>query len=113
MTPLLMPTNAHPATACRPASVIFMRTTSTVYRVSSRRSADSTSTLVHPSRTKPASIRSRMRRHDRLGAAAQAGSDLHVGPLPDWKTLYFANWNFLGSVNLRIAGMPVPAVKRA
>jgi gluconolactonase len=32
---------------------------------------------------------------------------------PDWKTLYFTNWNFLGSVNLRIAGMPVPAVKRA
>jgi sugar lactone lactonase YvrE len=32
---------------------------------------------------------------------------------PDWKTLYFTNWNFLGSVNLRIAGMPVPAVKKA
>src|SRR6266436_5843531 len=32
---------------------------------------------------------------------------------PDWKTLYFTNWNFLGSVNLRIAGMPVPAIKRA
>jgi gluconolactonase len=32
---------------------------------------------------------------------------------PDWKTLYFTNWNFLGSVNLKIAGMPVPAVKRA
>jgi gluconolactonase len=31
----------------------------------------------------------------------------------DWKTLYFTNWNFLGSVNLRIAGMPVPAVKKA
>jgi gluconolactonase len=31
----------------------------------------------------------------------------------DWKTLYFTNWNFLGSVNLRIAGMPVPAIKKA
>jgi hypothetical protein len=28
-------------------------------------------------------------------------------------TLYFTNWNFLGSVNLRIAGMPVPAIKKA
>jgi hypothetical protein len=27
--------------------------------------------------------------------------------------LYFTNWNFLGSVNLKIAGIPVPAVKRA
>jgi gluconolactonase len=32
---------------------------------------------------------------------------------PDWKTLYFTNWNFLDSVNLRIAGMPVPAIKKA
>jgi gluconolactonase len=32
---------------------------------------------------------------------------------PEWRTLYFTNWNFLGSVNLKIAGMPVPAVKRA
>src|SRR5467141_2827729 len=32
---------------------------------------------------------------------------------PDWKTLYFTNWNFLGAVNLRIAGMPVPAIKKA
>lgn len=32
---------------------------------------------------------------------------------PDWKTLYFTNWNFLGSVSLRIAGMPVPAIKKA
>jgi gluconolactonase len=32
---------------------------------------------------------------------------------PDWKTLYFTNWNFLGSVNLKIAGMSVPTVKRA
>jgi gluconolactonase len=32
---------------------------------------------------------------------------------PDWKTLYFTNWNFLGSVNLRISGMPVPSTKKA
>jgi gluconolactonase len=31
----------------------------------------------------------------------------------DWKTLYFTNWYFLGSVNLRIAGTPVPAAKKA
>ena len=31
---------------------------------------------------------------------------------PDWKILYFTNSNFLGSVNLRIVGMPVPAVKK-
>jgi gluconolactonase len=32
---------------------------------------------------------------------------------PDLKTLYFTNWNFLGSVNLKVAGTPVPAVKKA
>ena len=30
----------------------------------------------------------------------------------DWKTLYFTNARFLGSVNLKIAGTPVPAPKR-
>ena len=30
----------------------------------------------------------------------------------DWKTLYFTSRNFLGSVNLKIAGVPVPARKR-
>ena len=29
----------------------------------------------------------------------------------DWKTLYFTSRNFLGSVNVKIAGMPVPARK--
>jgi gluconolactonase len=29
----------------------------------------------------------------------------------DWKTLYFTSRNFLGSVNLKIPGMPVPARK--
>ena len=29
----------------------------------------------------------------------------------DWKTLYFTSGNFLGAVNLRIAGLPVPARK--
>jgi gluconolactonase len=31
----------------------------------------------------------------------------------DWKTLYFTNARFLGSVNLKIAGTPVPATKKA
>jgi gluconolactonase len=31
---------------------------------------------------------------------------------PDWKTLYFTNWNFLGSVNLKVAGVPVPSPKK-
>ena len=30
----------------------------------------------------------------------------------DWKTLYFTNARFLGSVNLKIAGTPVPASKK-
>jgi gluconolactonase len=30
----------------------------------------------------------------------------------DWKTLYFTNWNYLGSVNVKIAGMPVPTAKK-
>jgi hypothetical protein len=30
----------------------------------------------------------------------------------DWKTLYFTNARFLGSVNLKIAGTPVPAPKK-
>jgi gluconolactonase len=29
----------------------------------------------------------------------------------DWKTLYFTTRNTLGSVNLKIAGLPVPAKK--
>jgi gluconolactonase len=32
---------------------------------------------------------------------------------PDWKTLYFTNWNFLGSVNVKIPGVPVPVGKKA
>ncbi len=31
----------------------------------------------------------------------------------DWKTLYFTNARFLGSVKLKIAGTPVPAAKKA
>jgi len=31
---------------------------------------------------------------------------------PNWKTSISPTWNFLGAVNLRIAGMPVPAIKR-
>jgi gluconolactonase len=31
----------------------------------------------------------------------------------DWKTLYFTTRNTLGSVNLKIAGLPVPSAKKA
>ena len=31
----------------------------------------------------------------------------------DWKTLYFTTWNSLGSVKLKIAGIPVPVAKKA
>jgi gluconolactonase len=31
----------------------------------------------------------------------------------DWKTLYFTSRNHLGSVNVKIAGLPVPAQKRS
>jgi gluconolactonase len=30
----------------------------------------------------------------------------------DWKTLYFTNWNYLGAVKVKIAGIPVPAPKK-
>src|SRR5258705_11441314 len=30
----------------------------------------------------------------------------------DWKTLYFTNWNYLGAVKLKIAGVPVPVAKK-
>jgi gluconolactonase len=30
----------------------------------------------------------------------------------DWKTLYFTSRNHLGSVNVKIPGLPVPAHKR-
>jgi hypothetical protein len=31
----------------------------------------------------------------------------------DWRTLYFTSRTHLGSVNLKIAGIPVPAPKRS
>jgi sugar lactone lactonase YvrE len=31
----------------------------------------------------------------------------------DWKTLYFTNWNYLGAVKVKIAGVPVPVAKKA
>ena len=31
----------------------------------------------------------------------------------DWKTLYFTNWNYLGSVNVKIPGAPVPTMKKS
>jgi len=30
----------------------------------------------------------------------------------DWKTLYFTNWNYLGTVKVKIAGIPVPVAKK-
>ena len=31
----------------------------------------------------------------------------------DWKTLYFTNWNYLGAVKVKIAGIPVPVAKKS
>jgi len=31
----------------------------------------------------------------------------------DWKTLFFTSRTTLGSVNLRVAGIPVPVAKKA
>jgi gluconolactonase len=31
----------------------------------------------------------------------------------DWKTLYFTNWNYLGAVKVKIAGISVPVAKKA
>jgi gluconolactonase len=31
----------------------------------------------------------------------------------DWNTLYFTNWNYLGSVNVKIPGVPVPTMKKS
>src|SRR6266849_3999536 len=30
----------------------------------------------------------------------------------DWKTLYFTNWNYLGAVKVKIAGIPAPVTKK-
>jgi hypothetical protein len=32
---------------------------------------------------------------------------------PDWKTLFFTTRNTLGSVNVKIPGIPVPIAKKA
>jgi hypothetical protein len=58
--------------------------------------------------------------------AAQAGYTFKLGRIvhcypettniafggDDWKTLYFTSRNTLGSVNLKIAGLPVPTLKK-
>lgn len=52
-------------------------------------------------------------------AGKKLGRIVHGGPNttnvafggPDWKTLYFTSRNFLASVNLKTAGLPVPAKK--
>jgi gluconolactonase len=30
----------------------------------------------------------------------------------DWKTLYYTNWNYVGAVKVKIAGVPVPVAKK-
>jgi len=30
----------------------------------------------------------------------------------DWKTLYYTNWNYVGAVKVKIAGVPVPVRRR-
>jgi len=55
-----------------------------------------------------------------MDKAARIGRIIHGGPNTtniafggdDWKTLYFTSRNFLGSVNVKVAGVPVPARKR-
>ncbi|MEE8464888.1 MAG: SMP-30/gluconolactonase/LRE family protein, partial [Dehalococcoidia bacterium] len=46
-----------------------------------------------------------------INHGATATTNLAFGG-DDWKTLYFTSRNHLGSVNVNIAGNPVPAVKR-
>jgi gluconolactonase len=47
----------------------------------------------------------------RIAHGATATTNLAFGGA-DWKTLYFTSRNHLGAVNVKIAGLPVPAVKR-
>jgi gluconolactonase len=47
----------------------------------------------------------------RIIHGAPATTNLAFGG-DDWKTLYFTSRNHLGSVNVKIAGLPVPAQKR-
>jgi gluconolactonase len=47
----------------------------------------------------------------RIAHGASATTNLAFGGA-DWKTLYFTSRNHLGAVNVKIAGLPVPAAKR-
>lgn len=47
----------------------------------------------------------------RIAHGASATTNLAFGG-DDWKTLYFTSRNHLGAVNVKIAGVPVPASKR-
>jgi gluconolactonase len=47
----------------------------------------------------------------RIAHGATATTNLAFGGA-DWKTLYFTSRNHLGAVNVKIAGLPVPAAKR-
>jgi gluconolactonase len=51
------------------------------------------------------------RKLGRIVHGAPATTNLAFGG-DDWKTLYFTSRNHLGSVNVKIAGIPVPAPKR-
>jgi sugar lactone lactonase YvrE len=48
----------------------------------------------------------------RIVHGAPATTNLAFGG-DDWKTLYFTSRNHLGCVNVKIAGLPVPAQKRS
>jgi gluconolactonase len=47
----------------------------------------------------------------RIAHGASATTNLAFGG-DDWKTLYFTSRNHLGSVNVKIAGLPVPAARK-
>ena len=64
--------------------------------------------------------RARATAEELAGRLTQLGRIVHEAPATtniafggdDWKTLYFTSRNHLGSVNVKIAGIPVPVQKR-
>jgi gluconolactonase len=48
----------------------------------------------------------------RIVHGASATTNIAFGGT-DWKTLYFTSRNHLGAVDLKIAGLPVPATKKS
>ena len=62
----------------------------------------------------PAASGSWTRRGKKLGRivhGAPATTNIAFGG-DDWKTLYFTSRNHLGSVNVKIPGIPVPVAKK-